>query len=159
MTRMPEVWSPVRGMERFRKDFDELVDRFFGKGIGSNFDSEITPRIESFVEDGKFVIRADLPGIDPKDVEVTVRGDVLTLRGKREQHHENRDRDYFYREVSYGSFERTIELPEGIKADDVKAAYKNGVLEMTMTMPKEKTARKVKIEAENSGHKQVEHKA
>jgi HSP20 family protein len=135
-------------VDRFRQDFDELVDRFLGGRIGEFNLSFATPPLESFVENGKLVIRADLPGIDPKDVEVTIAGDTLTLRGKREASHDEKDRSFLHRELSYGSFERTVALPEGIRPEDVKAAYKNGVLELTMPVPKEIATRKVPIEIE-----------
>lgn len=156
MARMVDVWSPFKGLERFRRDFDELVDRFLGGNAGEFVANLSSPPLESFVENGKLVIRADLPGVDPKDVEVTVSGDTLTLRGKRERTREEKEHNYLYREVSYGGFERTMSLPAGVKAEDVKASYKNGVLELTIAVPKEVGARKVPIQVEGGGHKQID---
>jgi HSP20 family protein len=156
MTKALEPWSPFSGLERFRRDFDEMVDRFLGGGMGDFLSEQGAPRLESFVEGDKLMIRADLPGIDPKDVDVTVNGSVLTLRGKRERTHEDKGRNYLHREVFYGSFERSLTLPDGVKAEDVKASYKNGVLELTMPVPKGMTARKVPIEIESSGRKAIE---
>jgi HSP20 family protein len=94
------------------------------------------------------VVRADLPGIDPKDVEITVTGDTLTIKGSREEQREEKDRNFVFKEVSYGSFERSIPLPAGVKADDIKPSYKDGVLELTAPAPKELAARKVPIEVD-----------
>jgi HSP20 family protein len=143
-----QVWSPFRELDLFKGGFDEMLDRFFG-GWSPMERSAMSPALESYIDGGNLVIRADLPGIDPKDVEVTVSGDVLTVRGKREQTHEEKNRNYLHREVSYGSFERSITLPEGVDADQIKASFKNGVLELTMPAPKEMAPRKVAIEVAN----------
>ena len=97
--------------------------------------------VESFTRDGAYVVRADLPGIDPeKDIEVTVDGDVLTIHGeRREEEHENG-----HSEVRYGSFTRSVRLPQGASAADVEARYDAGVLEVTVPM-KEAPAESVKI--------------
>jgi HSP20 family protein len=145
-----KVWSPFREMDRFRRDFDDLFNRFLGGTMGGETPATPVPAIESFVEAGRLVVRADLPGTDPKDVDITVSGDQLTIRGKREQHDEETGRDFIYREVSYGSFERTVRLPEGVKAEDVKASYQNGVLELSVPLPEQVTLRKVPIEIEGA---------
>lgn len=150
MAKEVRVWSPLTELDRFRRDFDDLFDRFLGgrtdalpRSKGAEF-----PSIESFIDKGALVIRADLPGIEPKDVEVTVTRDTLTLRGKREQTHEEVGRNYIHREVTYGTFERSLRLPEGVNANDVKASYRNGVLELIVPMPKETGIRKVAVEVE-----------
>jgi len=159
-----EFWSPSRQLERLRDEMDKLMERF---GINGEWAKHFAapsrrPPIESIVEGNKLVIRADLPGIDPKNVEVTVAGDTLNIRGSREEKHETNKPNYIRREVSYGSFERSIELPHGIKADDFKANYADGVLELTAAMPKELSTKEVKVQIGNgeakknrtNGHKQ-----
>lgn len=149
MANEPQVWSPLKELDRFRRDFDDLLDRFLGDRMTSTLPkSAELPALESFVEEGKLVVRADLPGIDPKDVEVTVAGDTLTLRGKRERRHEESGRNFIHREISYGAFERSVRLPEGVKADDITASYRNGVLELTVPMPGEAAVHKVPIQIE-----------
>lgn len=89
----------------------------------------LTPniRVEDFVEDGIYVLRAEIPGIDPdKDVELNVLDDVLTIRGERKEEQQKRNRHEFH----YGSFERTVRLPRGTKTEDIKASYNDGVLEL-----------------------------
>lgn len=84
-------------------------------------------RIEDFVEDAVYVLRAEVPGIDPdKDVQVEVNDDVLTLRGERREEQHERNRHEFH----YGSFERSVALPRGAKAEEVTASYTDGVLEV-----------------------------
>jgi HSP20 family protein len=144
-----QTWNPFREMEHFRRDFDDLFDRFFGRGKRGGKEAALTePAIESYIEGDKMVVRADLPGIDPKNVEITVTGDLLTIKGSREERREEKERNFVVKEVSYGSFERSITLPQGVKAEDIKASYKDGVLELTAPAPKETAARKVPIQVE-----------
>jgi HSP20 family protein len=94
------------------------------------------------------VVRADLPGVDPKNVEITVSGDQLTIRGKRERVHEEKEHNLIHREVSYGSFERSLRLPEGVKPEEIKAAYHHGVLELTIPVSDQPKTRKVPVQVE-----------
>jgi HSP20 family protein len=154
---MLQTWSPFRELERFRRDFDDVFNRFFGGSAPSGEVFSVSgPPMESYIEGDKMIIRADLPGVDPKDVDVTVTGDTLTLRAKRESHKEEKERDFLHREVRYGSFERTVTLPGGIKAEDIQASYQHGVLQLTIPIPKELSSRKVPIQiGEASGAEQA----
>ena len=156
MTKALQVWSPmVSELNRFYGDIDELFERWFGSRMDSgDGNAVLNPALESFVADGKMVIRVDLPGIEPKDVEVMVTDHTLTIRGKREQRHQEKGRDWFRHEVHYGSFERSIELPEGTKPEEITASYRNGVLELTAPAPESAEARKIPIEACDSSHPQ-----
>jgi HSP20 family molecular chaperone IbpA len=89
-------------------------------------------RVEDYVDDDVYVVRAEMPGVDPdKDVSLTVKDGALTIRGERreEQHDKN------FHEFKYGSFARRIVLPSGAKADDVSASYADGVLEVRVPIP------------------------
>ena len=147
MNKGLQVWSPFHEMENW---FDrDVFDRFFGGGRGREFNRSAMP-LESFVENDKLVIRADMPGVDPEKVEVSLEGNTLTIRGKREERHDRNERGYLHREFRYGSYERAIELPAGIRADDLKASFTNGVLEVTMPLPQELVTRKVPVQIERS---------
>jgi HSP20 family protein len=149
MANRIQLWNPFREMEHFRRDFNEVFDRFLGhRKLGEKVRGELEPAIESYIEGDKLVVRADLPGIDPKNVEITVTGDLLTIKGSREEKREEKERNFVVKEVSYGSFERSITLPPGVKTEDIKASYKEGVLELTAPVPKELAARKVPIQVE-----------
>ena len=146
MSSEPRARYQSRELDRFQRDFEDLFDRFLGGRGAGEPRTKGGPVLESFIEAGKLIVRADLPGIDPKEVEVTVDGDHLTIRGKRESSREETGRDYTHREIYYGSFERTIQLPEGVKTDDIKASYHDGVLELTIPIPEHAKAHKVPIE-------------
>lgn len=93
--------------------------------------------VEDYVEEDTYVVRAEMPGIDPeKDVEVTVSEDLLTIRGERREEQKDRNR----REFRYGSFERTVRLPRGTRAEDIKASYTDGVLELRIPVKAEEPA-------------------
>src|SRR5918999_2589958 len=98
--------TPLRALNEMQRDMNQLFSRFFGEGeqVGNRWQSpsaSYVPQIESSVRDNKLCVKADLPGIDPKDVEVTVEGNRLTLRGQRKGEHEESETGYLHREVQY----------------------------------------------------------
>ena len=102
-------------------------------------------RVEDFVDKNRYVIRAELPGVDPgKDVEVSVSDGTLTIRAERSEETKERHRSEF----RYGSLERTVRLPRGANEDDVKASYTNGILEVSVGLAEAKPAeRKITVES------------
>jgi len=103
-------------------------------------------RVEEYREDGALVVRADLPGIDPaKDVELTVSHGVLHIEAERREEEKREEKGYLRREVRYGSFSRSLPLPEGVTEADITAAYKDGVLEIRIPEPKREEAKKIAI--------------
>ena len=139
-------WRPLRELSTLHRDLDEMFSRFFEdeEWLPTTWRAAM-PAVESFARDGELVVRADLPGIDPKEVEVAVEGHRLTLRGERRAKQESKEKGYFYREVTYGRFERAVDLPEGVDTESIKATYHDGVLEISMKAPKETMAKKVPI--------------
>jgi HSP20 family protein len=110
------TWSPIRSVVQetnpFRQDIDQLFERFFGEDSFA-LDVPMLPAVESFIEDGKLCMRFDLPGVDPKDIDISVAGDTVTVRASREQRSNRGDGHFKGSEVSYGRFERSMPLPEG----------------------------------------------
>jgi HSP20 family protein len=154
--------TPFRAINEMPREMNQLFSRFFGEGeqSGNRWQSQIesyVPRIESAVRDNKLYVKADLPGIDPKDVEVTVEGTQLTLRGQRKAEHEGSENGYLHREVQYGNFLRSFTLPQGVQAEEIQAKYHNGVLELAIPLPAELLPKKVNIaiEGPTNGQKQL----
>jgi len=152
-----ERWRPLRQMDRLRSEFDDLLDRFgfdregyprLPRELWGEAGTTTRPAIESYVQDGKLMVLIDLPGIEAKDVDIKVLDGVLTVKGQREDKRERSKVDYLRREIRYGAFERAISLPEGIRAEDLKATYRDGVLEVTAPMPKEAVPAQVKVQIE-----------
>jgi len=148
-----EKWNPSRDLERLRHEFDDMLERF-GFDRGGPFKerqaASLRPAIETYTDGDKFNIRVELPGVEPKDVDIKVAGGILTVKGSREKKHETKKRDFYRREFHYGSFERSITLPEGIKAEDLKATFHDGVLELTAPMPKEALPKEVKVQIQSA---------
>ena len=105
------------------------------------------PAAEGWIEDGTYVIQLAMPGVDPKDVEVSWMDNVLTVKGERKADHDTAGKDYFVREVAYGAFHRSFELPEGVDAAEVKAKHANGMLEVRVPAPRAATPRMIEVTA------------
>lgn len=151
--------TPLRAISEMQREMNELFSRFFGEGepVGNRWLSQsesYVPQVESWVRENKLYVKADLPGIDPKDVEVTVEGNRLTLRGQRKAEHEGAENGYLHREVQYGSFIRSFTIPEGVKAEDIHAKYHQGVLELSVPLPAEMQPKKVNIAIEGQSNTQ-----
>lgn len=154
--------TPLRALNEMQREMNQLFSRFFGDGeqVGNRWQSpseSYVPQTESWVRDNTLHVKADLPGIDPKDVEVTVEGNRLTLRGQRKAEHEGSEEGYFHCERQYGSFARSFTIPAGVKAEDIQAKYHNGVLELSVPLPAEMLPKKVNIaiEGQTKGQKQL----
>ncbi|HEX2271022.1 MAG TPA: Hsp20/alpha crystallin family protein [Pyrinomonadaceae bacterium] len=139
--------SPFAFMRRFSEEMDRLFEDFgfgsltpgFGRDLMSGFSdvnrSVWSPQVEIFEREGQLVVRADLPGMTKDDVNVEVTDDAIAISGERKSEHEEKGEGFYRSERSYGSFYRSIPLPEGINADDANATFKDGVLEITMQAP------------------------
>jgi HSP20 family protein len=144
-------WTPFAPAFQLRRDIDDLFGRFFGQmsgNDGSQAGTEWTPAVEGWEEDGHWVIKAALPGVDPKDVEVAMAQNQLTIKGERKRATEAKHDTYFAREMTHGSFERSFTMPEGVDPAKVNARYANGVLEVRVPKPVAEAPRKVAIEVE-----------
>jgi HSP20 family protein len=154
--------NPFQLLDRFADEMDRVFDDFgFGRGwlsprlsrgLRSPWRSTSesieawAPQLEVFHRNNELVVRADLPGLTKDDIKVDVTDEGITIEGERKREHQE-EREGFYRsERSYGSFRRTVPLPEGAIADQAKATFKNGVLEVTMPAPPEQVRRGRRVE-------------
>jgi len=125
-----------------------VLDDFFRMVPVDLMGGEVFPKLDVHEDDKAVHVKAEIPGLDEKDLNVTLKENTLTISGekKEEKKEEDKNRNYHYCERSFGSFSRTIILPEGIKADEVKANYKNGILDIEL--PKGEKARPKKVNVE-----------
>jgi HSP20 family protein len=133
--------------ERASFDFPELWRRMFD----GDLEAGGWLRVEEFRDGETFVVRAELPGIDPeRDVELTVSDGVLRISARREERKEHKGDDGFRTEFRYGTFVRNVVLPPGIREEDIRASYKDGILEVRIPIPQEEEpeAKKIPINAE-----------
>jgi HSP20 family protein len=147
-------WRPFQELERIMSGRESRFPRFFEEFE----EEEISPPVESFVKDGNLVVRADVPGLDPKDIEISVLHDVLIIKGERKAEKEVKDKDYLRREVSYGAFERRMSLPEGAAVDKIQATFKNGVVEVSVPLPKGIEGKTIPLEVEAEKKVEIEKK-
>ncbi len=127
-------------LDTFRQEMDRLFEDFFGRGFGlspfwsEDLESAFSPRVDVVESDKEIHVSAELPGIDQKDIELSLDNDVLVIRGEKKSESEHRDRHTYRAERTYGTFSRAVRLPAEVDADKVDATFKNGVL--TVTLPK-----------------------
>lgn len=139
-----EPRSVLRDLGSFHRELDSLFEGVFGNRAVDTL-ADWAPRVETFVKNDTLHVRADLPGVDPKAVDISIEGDTLRIAGERKAEHE----EAAYREVSYGRFERHIRVPDGTDASKIAAKYTNGVLEITVPLPKP-VSRKINVEVANA---------
>ena len=150
--KTPAPRAAVDPWQNFRSEIDRLFDRFTGGGFPSmrrllepgpafesGFDFNV-PAVDVTEDDKVYKIAAELPGLDEKDIEVSVTGDVLTLKGEKRQETEEKNKNWYVSERAYGSFQRAFTLPDGVDRDKIAASFAKGVL--TVTMPKSAEAQK-----------------
>jgi HSP20 family protein len=139
-------------MVDFRRNFDQLFNRLLqwpsAQEQRTN-ENDFSPAVESFIDKNnkKFHCEVLLPGIDPKDVDIQVQGNTLTITGERTDSRETRDADFLQREFTYGSFTRSLALPEGVDKERLTAEYRNGVLEITAPIATASLPKKVEIKS------------
>ena len=142
-------WTPRRhgnGLAPLRTDLDRLFEGFFAPTPFPTEWASLTPAVDVEETADAYVFRADLPGLDSKDVKVTVTGDTLTLRGERKREEKKTDDSFHRIERSYGTFERSYTLGAPVRADQVKASYKDGVLEIRVPKAEEAKAREIDVQ-------------
>ncbi len=149
----------------FRRDFDHLFNRFLSSGLQTGQEQQranmsmasFAPAVDAFVDrNGKrFVAHVALPGVDPKDVNISVQGNMLTISGERSVSDERREADTVYNELIYGAFERTLSLPEGVDTQKLAADYRNGVLEITAPISASALPRRIEVKSSGTQTKQM----
>jgi len=152
-TMEPSFARTRHPFESLHREIDRLFDDFssgfrwpFGRSAfgAEPFWREVTwptmPAVDVVETEKAYEVTADLPGMDEKNIEVKVADGVLTIKGEKQQEKEEKKKDYYLQERSFGSYQRSLELPEGVETDKIEASFKKGVL--TVTLPKKPEAQK-----------------
>lgn len=132
MTRLSR-WDPLREMITMRQAVDRMLDEAFARGTETRGTGAWLLPMDAYITDEAIVIRADVPGLKPEEIDITLEGDTLTIRGEIKREEENQ-RKYVLLERPTGKFERTLTINTPIDHDRVEASFKDGVL--TLTLPK-----------------------
>jgi HSP20 family protein len=150
--------TPFSFMRRFTDDMERMFEDFQGFRFPTFFDRDFwpfrkefetfewMPQIEVLQKNGQFMVKADLPGLTKDDVKVELTEEMLTISGERKEEKEEKGEGFYRSDRNYGRFYRQVPLPEGVKAENAEATFRNGVLEITIPAPKAETpARKLEI--------------
>jgi HSP20 family protein len=126
----PVRWEPFEEVGGLRRPMDRVFDELLMRTPRRTTPEEWAPPVEMFETTNEVIVRAELPNIDAKKVDITVTEDTVTLRGETKHEEEQKERNYYYHELVYGAFTRTLKLPTDVKGTEAKAVYKDGVLEV-----------------------------
>jgi HSP20 family protein len=144
--------APLTDFERMRREMDRLWDSFF---VGRPFPllrreeaAEWLPSLDVSETKTDIVVKAEVPGMDPKDIDISLSNEVLTIRGEKKQEREEKDENYHLVERSYGGFTRSLRLPSEVKTEKISASYKDGVLKIVLPKSEEAKKKEVKIKVE-----------
>ena len=139
-------WEPVRELDNLQGEVNRLFDTFFGgAGNGGGRARRWVPAMDLVETEEALVLHADLPGLDQDDVSIEVKDNVLTVSGKRDAEHAEKADGYFRVERAFGSFSRSLALPEGVDPEKVQANFDRGVLEVTIPKPEQRQPRRIEI--------------
>jgi HSP20 family protein len=140
-------WDPGREVDTLQSEVNRIFDTFFG---GSDTRARRwVPAMDLVETEDHLVLRADLPGLEKDDVNVEVKDGVLTISGERRAEHEEKSEGFHRVERAFGSFSRSLSLPDGIDAEKVAADFDKGVLEVRIPKPEERKPHRVSIGAES----------
>jgi HSP20 family protein len=141
-------WEPFRNLVDIQGEVNRLLDTFVGRPMNAATAQGRTwlPAVDMHETKDNLVLKVELPGVREKDVSVSITGDLLTIRGERRWEDESKDQKFLHVERVYGQFERLIQLPMAVQADKVKAAYRDGILEITLPKAEELKPREIKID-------------
>jgi len=148
--------GPMHALSPF-EEMDRMVEGFFSRGWmpplrwpqwndwESPLERRLLPQVDVIDRDHELVLRAQIPGVNKDDLDVSVTGHAVTIKGKTSHEEKEEKGDYYRRECSHGSFTRTIALPDNVDSTNVNAAFNNGILELTIPKTKKTERRKISI--------------
>jgi HSP20 family protein len=140
-------WDPLDEVGAVRRSMDRLFDELFTRRpVRDLAFVNREPAVEMLETENEVVVRAELPDIDPKQVDISVTNDAITLQGTRKHEEEHPGRNYYRRELQYGSFARTLPLATEVRSADAKATYKDGVLEVKIPKSERVKPASVKVQ-------------
>jgi HSP20 family protein len=142
--------TPFKDFERMRREMDRLWDSFFDGGLRGRMEraGEWLPSLDVSETKNELVVKAEVPGMDPKDIDISLSDGMLTIKGEKKQEKEEKEADYHLVERSYGSFTRSVQLPREVQGEKINASYKNGILKITLPKSEEAKKKEIKIKVE-----------
>src|SRR5215470_11909520 len=138
-------WEPFRGISSFQDQFNRLFDEIAGRTTDQSVLSAWAPSVDIYETEHELVVKADLPDVDPKDLDIRVENNLLTIRGERKFEKQVNEENYLRVERSYGSFARSFTLASTVNADAIKADYQSGVLSLSIPKREEAKPKQIKV--------------
>lgn len=139
--------NSMHDLDTFRQEMNNLMDWAFGRGWTDNLlESSWVPPVDVLQESDRFRVRVDLPGVKKDDIEITLHGDTLTIKGEKKRESETKEDDVYRAERTYGGFTRSMTLPAAVDASRIEASYKDGVLEVVIPKSEEAKPKQIKIQ-------------
>ena len=143
--------DPFKDIEKARSEMDKLMDTFlFGKPKTAGFaeEQEWQPPVDVAETESELIVNVEIPGVDPKDIDVSLSEDTLFIQGEKRPETEEKEEDYHLAERNYGSFMRSIRFPIIVQSDKISASYKDGVLKVVLPKPERPQKKEIKIKVE-----------
>jgi HSP20 family protein len=154
-------WRPFSELARMEREMEQIFDDSFGRPWGRFFGMGWPrwlqfwedfgyrgPAIDMYDEKDNIVVKAEVPGLKKEDLEVTIKDNLLTIKGQKQRDEELKDKGYYYSERSYGSFERCIEIPREVQTDKARSSFKDGILEVRIPKTEEAKRKEVELKIE-----------
>ena len=140
-------WKPFGGLGMLRKEMESLWDRFFNETqLTGDMTDTWLPALD--ISEGKdaFVVKIELPGMTEKDVNVSISGDLLTIKGEKKKEKQEKDEHFHRVEIHSGSFQRSFQLPSSVKADKIEASFDKGILKISLPKIEDAKKKDIKIQ-------------
>ena len=142
-------WRRLDELTSFRKEMDSLFNRFFGETpLLRRFREEWLPTVDFSETKDKLVFKAELPGLEAKDIDVSISGDILTIKGEKKREEEQEDEHFHSVERYYGSFHRSFRLPQNVETNKIAAKFDKGVLKISLPKTEEAKKKVINIKVE-----------
>jgi HSP20 family protein len=145
--RRPVMWGPLFGMRGLQNDMNLMFSGHLGEQDG-NAVSTLTPAIDLVDSGDRVEVKVELPGMAKDDVDISLKDDILTIKGEKKQEREEKEENRYYVERTYGSFSRTLTLPSKVNPDGVEARFKDGVLEINLPKAEEEKIKQIQVQVD-----------
>ncbi len=133
-------------------DLHDNINQAFSNSLRRQKDDRwsqlFNPMMDLIEEENQYILKADVPGLEKDAIDITMTGNVLTLKGERKEESEKKSKNYYRLERQFGSFQRSIEFPTDVRGDQIKAGYKNGVLEITVPKAENAKPRQIRVDVQ-----------
>ena len=138
-------WRPLRELSSLRREMEDLWENLAGEREFLPMRGEWMPALDVSETKDSLIVKAEVPGMEPKDIDISLTGDLLTLKGEKKQKTEEKKENFHRIETRYGAFSRTIRVPVSVDSDKIEASYDNGVLKIVLPKKEEVKAKQIEI--------------